>query len=136
MSKSTKTLHANQRARNNLKFSDGIENRDAGAQDGGVFNGINVSGDGHHGFGVQEDVFCVSAITGNPIDGFFLAHLELTSLTLGTDPIVTSVPWPTNPIPILPSLLAVTDGDDIANDFVAWDDGEGVSETTALDDGV
>jgi hypothetical protein len=47
--------------------------------------------------------------------------------------IVTSVPWTSHSVGDLPSLLTVADGYDIADHFMAWDNGEAVAELSGLD---
>lgn len=81
----------------------------------------------------KRTIFCVSSITRNAIDCTILAHLELSALTLLAGSIVSSVPWATDAVASLPSLLAFADSYDVADDLVTGDDGEGVAKCSGLD---
>lgn len=50
--------------------------------------------------------------------------------------IVTAVPWPADAVADFPRFLRIRDSDDVADDFVAGDDGEAVAEHPVLYGGV
>lgn len=83
---------------------------------------VDIGWDLHHRFCSEDHVFCVATISSDTVHGSIIAHLELSTLALLADSIMSTVPWSADSILNLPSFLALTDSDNITNYFVARDD--------------
>jgi hypothetical protein len=117
-------------------LTDSVENCDASAKNGGIFNRVHVSWNTDNSFCPEKDIFCVSSIASHAIDGFILTHLEHSSLAALAGMIMpwasvseylveklkyqslklTSMPWTTNSVTNLPLMLSVADGNNISDD--------------------
>jgi hypothetical protein len=128
VSETTKSLNSNDFSGCDLELSDRIEDCDSCAKDRRGLDRINVSGNADHSLGPQKYVFSVSAVSRDTVDCSILAHLELPSLALFANCIVSAVPWASNSVSNLPSLFAFRNSGNISNDFVARYDREGIAE--------
>lgn len=132
VSQAAQALHGHDVAGWDLQLADGIEDRDASTQNGRVLSRVDLFRHPDDGLGPQQHVLGKPAVLGNAVDGAVLAHLELPSVTLLAGAVVSAVPRAPDAVSDLPALLAVADCDDVADDFVPWDDREGVSKGTGL----
>ena len=57
-------------------LADRVEDCDPGAQNRCIFYGIDVLWNPNHGFRSEKNVFRISTVHGNAIDGFALAYLK------------------------------------------------------------
>jgi hypothetical protein len=63
-----------------------------------------------------------SAVSADAVYGFVFAALEETSVAGLACTVVTTVPPTAHTISFFPALLAWSDGDDVADDLVTWDE--------------
>jgi hypothetical protein len=91
VTQSTKSLNGHQFAKSDILLADGIEDRDASAENWCVLDRIHVCRDTNNSFGAKENVFCISSITCDPVDSFVLAHLEHSSLAALAGEVMTSI---------------------------------------------
>lgn len=59
MAEAAEALDRDGGALGDVLVADAVEDGYAGAEEGGVFGGRDVGGDGDQGFGAEEGVFCV-----------------------------------------------------------------------------
>jgi hypothetical protein len=80
MAKTTEALDGDKFAEGDVLLADGVEDRDAGAKNGCVFDGIDVGRDTNDGLCTQEHILCIPSIERDAVYCLILAHLELPAL--------------------------------------------------------
>jgi hypothetical protein len=80
VAQAAEALDGNEVALLDVHLADAVEDGDAGAQERGDLDGVDVGRNADNGLGPEEDVLRVAAILRDAIDGDVVATLELAAL--------------------------------------------------------